>query len=447
MKNLQYHNNKHLTFFLNFHNNINVSDIEFFKYYISNIHEFDPYFFNSSHIIKLYYKSKFIKNSLKLLIRLWKFKKKNIKYDHDVDLYFNPLSDLKSYLKINILQNNTIYKFRISDLINLWVDNLSHTENLFCKPLALKNPYTNISFKKYNLYNIYFSIYYSSYNVPEIIYRFFKCGMNMDLYMLSYYPIIKEHAIDNYFDNSTISEQYEFICNMITSMNNAIPEKFFYVPDNPAYNRKRYFVRELKPYLKFYLRGTYSCNPLRKKMAYDRCVELIQIYDKANPDIISRFSTRSSANIRSPMQSPLIELPTIPNPINTTITLPNYDYSEVVTSPSAISTQSSTDNNSAVWPQTQINNLLSLPQPESVEINIPNIPIDNNENDNYPTNENDIVLSDIDSDDDLSDFTTNTNNPFQPDIELPRTPPGQPARQYYNSFQLFPRNNNRYSHK
>ena len=108
MKNLQYHNNKHLTFFLNFHNNINVSDIEFFKYYISNIHEFDPYFFNSSHIIKLYNKSKFIKNSLKLLIRIWKFKKKNIKYDHDVDLYFNPLSDLKSYLKINILQNNTI---------------------------------------------------------------------------------------------------------------------------------------------------------------------------------------------------------------------------------------------------------------------------------------------------------------------------------------------------
>ena len=31
---------------------------------------------------------------------------------------------------------------------------------------------------------------------------------------------------------------------MITSMNNAIPERFFYVPDNPSYNRKKYYVRE-----------------------------------------------------------------------------------------------------------------------------------------------------------------------------------------------------------
>ena len=119
-----------------------------------------------------------------MLIRLWKLKRKNIIYDNHSDLYFNPLSNLKSYLKVNILQNNTIYKFRISDLINLWVDNLTTCENLFCKPLNLKKPYTNISFEKHNLYNIYFSIYYSSYNVPEIIYRFFKCGMNIDLYML-----------------------------------------------------------------------------------------------------------------------------------------------------------------------------------------------------------------------------------------------------------------------
>ncbi len=442
MKNLQLHNDKHFIFFLNYHNNINVTDLELYKFYVSYIHELDSYFLNSSHIIKLYSNAKFIKNSFKKLIRIWKFKKKNIVYDHDVDLYFNPLSDLKPHLKLNILQNNTIYKFRISDLINLWVDALSHTENLFCKPLFLKNPYTNIKFQTFNLYNIFFAIYYSSYNVPEIIYRYFKCGMNIDLYMLSYYPIIKEHAIDNYFDNSTISEQYEFICNMISSMNNAIPDRFFYVPDNPSYNRKKYFVRELKPYLKFYLRGTYSCNPLRKKMAYDRCVELIKIYDTSNPDIISRFSTRTSTNIRSPMQSPLIELPPIPNPTNTTITLPNYDYSEIVTSPSP-------DNNSPIhtppWPETQT--LLSLPLPDNIEINIPNIPISNSENDNYPINQNDIVLSDIDSNDGLSDYIVdvdNSNNPFLPDSELPRTPPN---RQYYNSFQLFPRNNNRYSHK
>ena len=103
-------------------------------------------------------------------------------------------------------------------------------------------------------------------------------------------------------------------------------------------------------------------------MAYDRCVELIQIYDKANPDVISRFSTRRS--IRSTSQSPLIEIP----PLNTE-TLPNYDYSEVVTSPTSSSINLLLI--LLVWPQTQINNLLSITQSDSVEINIPNIPVNN----------------------------------------------------------------------
>ena len=106
MKNLQLHNDKHFIFFLNYHNNINVTDLELYKFYVSYIHELDSYFLNSSHIIRLYSKAKFIKNSFKKLIRIWKFNKKNIIYDQDVDLYFNPLSDLKPFLKLNILQNN-----------------------------------------------------------------------------------------------------------------------------------------------------------------------------------------------------------------------------------------------------------------------------------------------------------------------------------------------------
>ena len=70
------------------------------------------------------------------------------------------------------------------------------------------------------------------------------------------------------------------------------------------------------------------------------------------------------------------------------------------------------------------------------EINIPNIPIPNDENDNYINND-DIVLSDIDSDD-LTDFDLSDNNPFSPSTQLPRTPPNN-NRPYYNNFQLFPK--------
>ena len=447
MKHIKFKHDEQFKFFLDFHCDINVSDIELYKYYIQNIHINNTFYQNSNHIIDIYNKSKFVKNSFKKLVFFWRFKKKFIKFDNQVDLYFNPLSNLKPYLKITILQNNTIYYFRISDLINLWVDSLSKSENLFCIPAQLKNPYTNIVFKKHNLYNIFFAIYFSSYNVPEIIYRFFKTDLIIDLYMLTYYPIIKEYAIDTYFENSTIAEQYDQISNMINTMNNEITDNFFYIPDNPSFNRKKFFVRELRFILKYYLRGTYSCNPLRKKVSFDRCICLIKLYNKNNPNIISRDTTRrSSLRLRSNNQSPLSNLPAIPNTF--------YDYSEVVSSPSSSSLGNHSPSNApTVRTMSQINNLFSLPQTDPViEINIPNIPnipISNNENDNY-VHHDDIIISDIDSNDDnFSDFT-DISSPFSATNELPRTPTPTPTPThnnntggYYNSFQLFPN----HSHK
>lgn len=433
MKNLKYKNDKFFNFFMNFQYDISVTDIELFKYYIQNFHLFDNYYENPYHTINIYNKAKFIKNSFKKLCKIWKLKK-SIKYDNNCDLYFNPLSELKSFLKVNIFQNNTLYSFRLSDIINLWVTSLTKSENLFCKPSDLKNPFTNISFKKHNLYNLYFAIYNSSFNVPEVIYRFFKCDMTIELYMLTYYPIMKEYAIDTFFENSTISEQYEFIYNMVTQMNDDDNSNYphgniFFIPENPSFNRKKYYIRQLKHILRYYLRGSYSCNPLRKRVAYDRYITLTKLYDKNHPNVISRNTTR-----RSSYQSPL--LPSVSSQ-NT-----NYDYSEIATSPS------SSPDNTRVYPQTQINNLLSLPGSSQIEINIPNIPISNEENDNYINND-DIVLSDIDSDD-LSDFDVSNNNPFTPSAELPRTPPNINNRNnnnnsYYNSFQLFP--NRQHMHK
>ena len=87
MKNLKYENDKFFQFFMNYQNDINVTDIEFFNYYIKNFHLFDNYYDNSSHIINIYNKAKFIKNSFKKLIQFWRLKK-SIIYDNHCDLYF-----------------------------------------------------------------------------------------------------------------------------------------------------------------------------------------------------------------------------------------------------------------------------------------------------------------------------------------------------------------------
>ena len=92
------------------------------------------------------------------LYSIYKWKKAKV-YNIDSDLHGNPLNNDK--YTIRLLENNTIYTFKIHDLLNIIKDNLSNiyiAEYLifFQEPKMIKNPYTNIIFKKSLLYNIYF---------------------------------------------------------------------------------------------------------------------------------------------------------------------------------------------------------------------------------------------------------------------------------------------------
>ena len=51
----------------------------------------------------------------------------------------NKLENYKKKFIVSIKEKNTIYKFRISDIINLWVLALTNVEQLFVKPLEIKN--------------------------------------------------------------------------------------------------------------------------------------------------------------------------------------------------------------------------------------------------------------------------------------------------------------------
>ena len=101
----------------------------------------------------LYISVKKIMNRLNSIARLYKYKKA-VKYDIDTDLHLNPLEQLTNNEKISIIENNTIYNFKLRDLISCWKLALLNSQGLFAKPIELKNPYTNLPFKKHNLYLI-----------------------------------------------------------------------------------------------------------------------------------------------------------------------------------------------------------------------------------------------------------------------------------------------------
>ena len=85
-------------------------------------------------------------NKLKSVIRIYKYKKA-VKYDVHTDLHLNSLEILPKNQKILILENNTLYDFKLKDLLSCWKIALLNSQGLFSKPIALKNPYTNIPIK------------------------------------------------------------------------------------------------------------------------------------------------------------------------------------------------------------------------------------------------------------------------------------------------------------
>ena len=180
-----------------------LTDNYIFKFYINNNALFDDN--EQNKMTNIYIKSKNIKYILKKYI----FWKKINKYKHSEvahDLYFTPLEKYPEKQLVKIIENKTIYTFRISNLINMWVDALTKQENLFSKPIKLKNPYTNLPFSKHNLYNIFLAIKYSNFYIPDLIQYFFRCNFDLDTFVFNHYPIVKEYIIKNYVTQSSSYE-------------------------------------------------------------------------------------------------------------------------------------------------------------------------------------------------------------------------------------------------
>jgi hypothetical protein len=235
------------------------SHIRIYKFYI-----YDNALLKSNeylNIMQIYQKTICIQNALKKFLYRKKIKN-SINSDINTDLYFNNLDKFKKNHIISLLCQNTIYKFRISDIINLWYNCLIHSEELFTKPTLLKNPYTNIPFEKHNLYNLSIAIHNTGFYVPQYISWFFYSNFNIDDFVYKYYPFLKDIAIQDFVKNGNTVELYEKILELCYEYK--IHLNYKTLPERLTYARKRYFVKEFRHIIKFYLYGCYCCNPLMK---------------------------------------------------------------------------------------------------------------------------------------------------------------------------------------
>jgi len=232
-------------------------------------------------LLRKYMKAKQTKDALRRFIYLCKIKKakKSVEYD----LYFNSLDMIKPHQKMELFSNNTIYYFRLSDIINMWVSCLLKCDNMFCCPIKMKNPYTNIEFTDLNLHNIYQSILCSHYQIPKWITFFFEADFNINTFSFNNYTLLKEVAIDDFMKNGSTFEKFENIINMTHEYREYID---YITIDTPAtFVEKRRIVRKLSPFLKNYLYGEYSCHPVKKKRCKNLAKRGLKKYFDENDDI------------------------------------------------------------------------------------------------------------------------------------------------------------------
>ena len=347
------------------------SDVKIYKEcVIDNEYVFEG---ESDIIEDLYFQSKKIKNKLVSFVKIWKWKKA-INSSVDTDLYLNKLDKFKYIYKITLLENNTKYIFRLSDLINYWIESLQNSQGLFSRPLILKNPHTNLEFSKHNLYNIYFKLLYTGFNIPTIITNFFYSNMNVKIFSYRHYHILKDKAISSFIDSNFLYEQWEQILNMLHDFRKDIDYITF--TNTTTYRIKQDTWKNIKHIVRSYLYYKFSCNPLivrdsktkTKKtllkyledfpdFGYSRDIEIMRFvpYDerprrnrrtRTNPPPPPIFTTPTPPSINpppAPVLAPVSMPPPVPVPtpppviIPNTITNPFEPTRQIPRTPSSIS--------------------------------------------------------------------------------------------------------------
>ena len=255
----------------------------------------NPIFFYYLHIShgkydevdEIYINAKKTINAIKLFVKIWRMKKMKVYTNNTNILMDKTLSDIEESKKITLIHYDTIYTFTLIDLITLWNMALKNTEGLFTKPLDMKNPYTNIPFKKHNLYNIYFKLLYSNYNIPIVIQLFFKYNFDNILFTNSCFPYLRECAIDNFHNTASILDKFDYL----VAMNNDFKTSMAGMEINNiiSYDIKKIYIKHFKNHIYNYIKLKYSFNPIIRKnhkdLLVNKLMDIIKTIQNITKDI------------------------------------------------------------------------------------------------------------------------------------------------------------------
>ncbi len=230
-------------------------------------------------ILHLYSKIQKVVCALKKLVRRWKWYKAR-QSSVDSDLFMNSLENYPWEQKLKILQNGTIYNFRLTDFVKIWKVALCHSSSFTPRPCLPKNPYTNIPFNKGHLTACYMQLYNTRYTIPPLITVFWNLELDLAAFKEEAYPQLKEEAVYNYILSASDQILFYDIVAMISSLGRHINRT---ISMDLSDTVKTKFLYDMMPYLRQFLLSEHTCNPIRRRRLKRKVIKNLKNFFSEHP--------------------------------------------------------------------------------------------------------------------------------------------------------------------
>ena len=157
-------------------------------------------------------------------IKHLKYKKYKIynKYDLNYEIINN------NDLVLNVYMNKFIYKFTISDIINIIkyniyyyqdnsniIDNSNQNIEITIQSNKIKNPYTNEILPISALYNLYHMLYFNNKSIPYILLIFYKSDFDIIKLNFDNRDYIIKNSLKQYTNNIDKTVKYHYFKNIL----------------------------------------------------------------------------------------------------------------------------------------------------------------------------------------------------------------------------------------
>lgn len=214
--------------------------------------------------------------SLLKFYNLCKFKLLSKHLSTQYDLFFNDLNDSPNNLKIVLYEQTSLYTFKIYDILNIIKSSLINYEELFLIPTLPKNPYTNLPFSYKNLYNIFHHCLFNHITIPKVFRYFYESDFNLNTFIYTYEPIVRESIITSYYKNMSFNEKYDTIITTVNYYKRTIP-----ILIHESYPKEK-VLSFLESSIDPYLRSQYSLNQAVKDSNSIKVLTILQQLYKQN---------------------------------------------------------------------------------------------------------------------------------------------------------------------